>query len=282
MKSNLREAVMNPRIESPTRADGYVNAGGVRTFYAVEGAGEPLVLLHGGGCTIETFDGQTPAFAAKYRVYLPERRGHGRTPDVEGPITYEMMAADTIAFLEALAFPPAHFVGWSDGALVGLLVALRRPDLVRKLVLIGQNLNQDGARPEALALMEHFSPETFPPMLVQMYAAVSPDGPDHFAVVFEKLVSLWKADPGIDLSALARVSAPTLVLLGDDDILTIEHAAAIQRALPDSQLAVVPGASHALPMEKPELVNRLILDFLADQQVPKMMSLSDPLVTAVS
>src|SRR5262249_20567632 len=163
-------------------------------------------------------------------------------------------AQDTIAFMESLAIPPAHFVGWSDGALVGLLVALRRPDLVRKLILIGQNLTQDGARPEALALMEHFTPESFPPMLVQMYAAVSPDGPEHFGVVFEKLVSLWRADPGIDLSALVRVTAPTLVLLGDDDVVTIEHAAAIQRALPNSQLAVVPGASHALPMEKPEIV----------------------------
>jgi pimeloyl-ACP methyl ester carboxylesterase len=270
---------MNAQGENAIRAVGYVNAGGVRTYFAVEGEGEPLILLHGGGATLETFDGETSALASKYRVYLPERRGHGRTPDVEGPITYENMAEDTIAFLEALAIPPAHLVGWSDGALVGLLVALRRPELVRKLVLIGQCVNFQGARPEALALMEHFTPETFPPMLVQMYAAVSPDGPDHFRVVFDKLVTLWQKDPAIALGELARVAAPTLVLLGDDDMLTIEHAAAMQRALSNSQLAVVPGASHALPMEKPEIVNRLILDFLADEQTPKMMPLSDMVAT---
>src|SRR5207249_7490647 len=92
---------------------------------------------------------------------------------------------------------------------------------------------------------------------------------------FDKLVPTWRSGAGIALSELAGVTAPTLVLLGDDDLLTIEHAAAVQRALPSAQLAVVPGTSHALPLEKPELVNRLILDFLAVEQVPKMMALGD-------
>ncbi len=81
---------------------GYVDAGGLRTYYEVEGTGDPLVLLHGGLTTIETFGGLTPTLAQHYRVYLPERRGHGRTPDVEGPITYEIMAQDTIAFMAAV------------------------------------------------------------------------------------------------------------------------------------------------------------------------------------
>jgi pimeloyl-ACP methyl ester carboxylesterase len=96
----------------------YVNAGGVRTFYEVRGEGEPLVLLHSGLATTESWAMRIPALAQRYRVYVPERRGHGRTPDVDGPITYETMAAGT---------GPAHLVGWSDGAVVGMLVALRRP-----------------------------------------------------------------------------------------------------------------------------------------------------------
>jgi pimeloyl-ACP methyl ester carboxylesterase len=256
--------------QAPNGAGEYVDAGGVRTYYEVAGAGEPVVLLHGGGCTIETFGAQTPALAEQYRVYLPERRGHGRTPDVEGPITYETMAHDTIAFMEELGISSAHLVGWSDGALVGLLVALRQPELVSKLVFIGQNLNTEGARPEQIVFLEGMTSETFPPMLRQMYESVSPDGPAHFEVVFDKLMQLWGRDPGIALDELPGVTAPTLVLLGDDDLPSIEHAAAMQRALPSSQLAVVPGASHALPMEKPEIVNRLILDFLAREQVAKM------------
>jgi pimeloyl-ACP methyl ester carboxylesterase len=254
------------------RMQDYVAAGGLRTYYEALGAGEPLVLLHGGLCTIETWGGQASALAERYRVYLPERRGHGRTPDVEGPFTYGDMADDTIAFMDALAIGRAHLVGWSDGALVGLIVALRRPDLVSKLVLIGQPVTLDGARPEYAAMLEQMTPDSFPPMLQEAYAAVSPDGADHFAVVFEKCRALWASETGIAVADLAAVAVPTLILLGDDDLPTIEHAGALQRALSDSQLGVVPGASHGLPMEKPELTNWLILDFLAAEQVPKMMA----------
>jgi pimeloyl-ACP methyl ester carboxylesterase len=264
--------------EDPTSHAGtYVDAGGVHTYYEVTGTGEPLVLLHGGLCTAETWGAQTPALAEHYRVYVPERRAHGRTPDVDGPITYDVMAKDTIAFMDAVGIPSARIVGWSDGALVGLLVALERPDLVAKLVLIGQFINFDGALPENHELMELASPEVFPPSFEQAYAAVSPDGPEHYRVVFDKLIKMWRADPGIAVSRLANVTAPTLVLLGDDDILTNEHALAMHEALPESQLAIVPGASHALPLERPELTNRLLLDFLADEQAPKLFPLREML-----
>src|SRR5215207_9695810 len=193
----------------------YVDAGGIRTYYEVAGAGEPLILLHGGMCTVETFDGQTQVRAGHYRVYVPERRAHGRTPDVDGPITYEIMAADTIAFMEAVGIGSAHLVGWSDGAIVALLVALRRPELVRRLVLIGQAVNLEHLRPEVEAMMEGLTVDVLPPMLRQLYAAASPDGPEHFDVVFDKLAALWRRDPGIDFAQLEGVTAPALVLLGD-------------------------------------------------------------------
>jgi pimeloyl-ACP methyl ester carboxylesterase len=264
--------------EHPTSHAGtYVDAGGVHTYYEVTGTGEPLVLLHGGLCTAETWGAQTPALAEHYRVYVPERRAHGRTPDVDGPITYDVMAKDTIAFMDAVGIPSARIVGWSDGALVGLLVALERPDLVAKLVLIGQSLNFDGTRSEAVELLDWMSPELFPPSFEQLYAALSPDGPEHYRVVFDKLTDLWRRDPGIPLSRLADVTAPTLVLLGDDDLLTNEHAVAISDALPQSQLAIVPGASHALPMERPDLTNQLLLGFLAAEQAPKLFPLREML-----
>ncbi len=245
-----------------TRSGAYLDAGGVHTYYEVTGGGDPLLLLHGGMCTAETCDAQVPALAEQYRVFVPERRGHGRTPDVEGPLTYSIMADDTIAFVEALGIGPALVVGFSDGGAVALLVALRRPDLVRKLVLIGQGANSDGAAPETRAMMESLSADVLPPMLKALYAAVSPDGPDHFEAVFEKLKPLWLGGDDVEIAELASIAAPTLVLLGDRDMLTVEHAAAMQRALPDGQLAVVPGARHSLPWDRPELVNRLLLDFL--------------------
>lgn len=242
----------------------YVDVGVVRTYYEVHGVGDPLLLLHGGFCAVETFDGLTAALAARYRVHAPERRGHGRTADVEGPITYTAMAADTIAFMDAVGVSSAHLVGWSDGAVVALLVARERPDLVGKLVMIGQPVNFDGI-PERMraVLQQGLTTQMLPPMLEQLYAATSPDGPEHFDVVAEKLFALYRVEPDIALGELAGVAAPTLVMIGDDDLCTVGHAEALRRALPDAQLAVVPGASHGLPMEKPVLTAAIVLDFLA-------------------
>jgi len=250
----------------------YVNAGGVRTYYEVYGEGEPLVLLHGGLATAESWAMQVPALAERYRVYVPERRGHGRTPDVEGPITYEMMAADTAAFLDAAGTGAAHLVGWSDGAVVGMLVALRRPKLVRKLVVIGQYFNADGEVPEFRAMIDYWD-SNLPEELHEVYDRVSPDGPEHFPVVLEKMMRMWREEPDIALLELAGVRAPALVMQGDDDIVKVEHSAAVSATLPDAQLAVIPGTSHMAPLEKPDLVNRLILGFLSDHQPEKMMSL---------
>jgi pimeloyl-ACP methyl ester carboxylesterase len=250
----------------------YVNAGGVRTYYEVYGEGEPVVMLHGGLATAESWAMQTPALAERYRLYVPERRGHGRTPDIEGPFTYETMAADTAAFLDAVGAGAVHLVGWSDGAVVGMLVALRRPELVRKLVVMGQYFNLEGEVPEFRALIDYWGSD-LPEALHEVYDRVSPDGPEHFPVVLEKLMRMWREEPDIALSELAGVHAPTLVMQGDDDIVEVEHSATLAATLPDAQLAVIPGTSHMAPLEKPDLVNHLILGFLDDHQVEKLMSL---------
>lgn len=248
----------------------YVDAGGLRTYYEAQGSGDALVMLHGGFATVNTFAGFTPLFGNRYRVFSPERRGHGRMPDVDGPITYEIMAEDTIAFIDALGIGPAHVVGWSDGANVGMITAMRRPDLVRKLVLIGTAVNIGGGKPWAQAMSEHMTIEHLPPALIDEYAALSPDGREHFPVVFDKLAAAIVKTPET-LADLGRISAPTLVMAGDDDLVTVEHLEAMRAAVQDGQLAIVPGTSHTLPLEKPDLVARLIVEFLADEQAPKFM-----------
>jgi pimeloyl-ACP methyl ester carboxylesterase len=203
-------------------------------------------------------------------VFVPERYGHGRTADIDGPLTYEAQAQHTIAFIEALDIGPANLVGWSDGALAGLLTALRRPKLVRKLVFVDNFVTLDDAPAFYLPMMEGMTADTAPPFLVEPYRALSPDGPDHFPVVFEKLHTMWVSETGIEVSDLARVASPTLVLAGDGGGMPLAHVAAVQAAVPDCQVAVVPGTSHALTLEKPHIVNQLILDFLADEQVEKI------------
>jgi pimeloyl-ACP methyl ester carboxylesterase len=249
----------------------YVDIGPVHTWYEARGHGEPLVLLHGGLDSNASWGAELDALAERFRVVAPERRGHGHTPDVAGDLTYRTMADDTIAFIEAVVGGPVHLVGWSDGAILALLVALSRPDLVRKLVLIGAATDVSGYVPEFLdATRLPADSEVYQPFRV-VYDVVSPDGPDHWPVVFSKLMKMWQTEPHIPLGSLGELSARTLVMVGDDDLVSLEHTVALYDALPDAELAVVPGTSHLAPVEKPELVNRLILDFLLREPVPTVL-----------
>lgn len=250
----------------------YVELPGVKTWYEVEGKGEPLLLLHGALGTNERWVPQRTDFAAKYHVFLPERRAHGHTPDVDGPLSYRDMASDTIDFLNLVVTKPAHLVGWSDGGIVALLVAIARPDLVRKLVVIGAQFEPSSKLPEMRAMVESFTADS-PDLatLRAMYEAASPDGADHWAEFVGKMAEMLRVEPNIALDDLARISAPTLVLVGDDDLIPLEHTIALYRAVPTSELAIVPGTSHALLREKPDVVNRLILDFLVNEPVSTLM-----------
>jgi pimeloyl-ACP methyl ester carboxylesterase len=239
----------------------YIDVAGVQVWHEVTGSGPPLVLLHGAFAGASSFAAQTPALAAAgFRVHVPERRGHAHTPDVAGPFTYEVMADDTIAYLDQEMDGAAHLVGWSDGAVVALLVAQRRPDLVHRMVLIGQYYNFEGRRTGTALDQFLESPEAVT-YLRGDYDAISPDGPDHFPIVYEKTLHMIRTEPQIDLDTLAGVAAPTLVLQGDQDEVTVEHSLAVVHALPDARLAVLPG-THGLPMELPDLVNPLLVWFL--------------------
>lgn len=241
-------------------AAGYVTVAGLRTWHEVAGEGPPVVLLHGGFAGAYSWGAQAPALAAAgFRVHVPERRGHAHTPDVDGPLTYSVMAEDTIAYLQAQVGRQAHLVGWSDGAVVALLAALRRPDLVGRLVLIGQYYNSAGKAPgDFEGLLRSDETRDF---IRQGYDPFTPDGPGHFDVVYAKTMAMIETEPEIDLAALAAVTAPALVLQGDRDLVTLEHGAATARALKNASFAVLPG-THGLPVEAPGPVNALIITFL--------------------
>lgn len=246
--------------------DGYVNLKHVRMFYETHGAGDPLVLLHGAMGGAYAWPLQIPAFAEKYRVLVPEQRGRGRTPDVEGPLHYQTMADDTIEFLERIAGGRSCIVGASDGGIIGLFVALQRPDLVTKLVAIGANFHKDALVWEGFAESSADDEEWAMPR--ERYAMLSPDGAEHWPIIFNKVKEMALAEPTLTTDDLATISIPVLVMVGDDDIVAPEHTIALYESLPAGQLAVIPGASHVSFMEKPELVNRIILDFLAEEGPP--------------
>jgi pimeloyl-ACP methyl ester carboxylesterase len=250
----------------------YIEVGGLKTWYDEEGSGEPLVLVHGGLSPNETWAPQMPEFAKHFRVLAPERRGHGHTPDVEGPFSYDDMATDTIGFLEAIVGGPAHLVGWSDGGIIGLIVAMRRPDLVGKLVSISANFDTTGVPEEIQSQFLSMQPDSEGlATLRSMYEAASPDGPEHWPVVFAKFIDMVSREPRIASSELERIAAPTLVVAGDDDLVSLEHTIELFRSIPNAELAIVPGTSHFPAMEKADVVNRLILDFIENDPSPTMM-----------
>jgi pimeloyl-ACP methyl ester carboxylesterase len=239
----------------------YAELGGVRTWYDEHGDGEPLLLMHGGLVDSRFLEPNLQPLAERFHVYTPDRRGHGRTPDVEGPITYQLMADDTIAFLEQVVGVPADLVGHSDGAMVAMLVAMQRPELVKRLVMISGGFDKSG---EAAPDME-FDTDEVVQFLGPSYGEVSPDGEDHFPVVAGKIAEMARNEPHVDPADLAAITARTLVMFADDDLMTLTHAVALYDALPDAELAVVPGTSHFLTQEKPHLVNALLVDFLTNE-----------------
>ena len=242
----------------------YVQTGDVNTWYDDVGTGDPLVLLHGGLVDARWFDPNRPPLDERFHVYTPERRGHGHTADVDGPITYQVMADDTIAFLDAVIAGPADLVGHSDGAFVAMLVAIQRPDLVDRLVLISGGFDKSG---EAAPDME-FDVDQVVQFLGTAYGEVSPDGEAHFPVVVAKIGELMKNEPHIDPAELGKIRARSLVMFSDDDLVTLTHAVEMFEAVPNAEFAIVPGTSHFLTQEKPHLVNALLLDFLTNEPVP--------------
>jgi pimeloyl-ACP methyl ester carboxylesterase len=247
----------------------YVQLGDVRTWYDEHGAGDPLVLMHGGLVDARFFAPNLDALAERFHVYTPERRGHGHTPDVDGPITYQLMADDTIAFLATVVGEPADLVGHSDGAFVAMLVAMQRPELVKRLVMISGGFNKSGeAAPDA-----QWDVDQIFEFLGPTYGEVSPDGIDHFKVVATKIGEMAAREPNLRAADLADVPQRALAMFSDDDLVTMTHVVEMYDALPNAELAVVPGTSHFLTQEKPALVNAIVLDFLTNDPVPTVAAI---------
>lgn len=239
----------------------YVEIDGHPTWVEVTGDGPPVVLLHGGFSNSDTMLEAFAPLGGDFRLVAFDRRGHGRTADVDRAFHYADMADETIGVLETVVGGPAHLLGYSDGANAALLVALARPDLVQSLVLIGANYRADGLVPGAF---DDFDLESeLGAQLVAEYGARSPDGAEHFPVIAEKAMDMMIAEPTMTPDELTRIAVPALVLVGDDDLMTLAHTCSLYESLAAGQLAVVPGASHLVPLEKPALVNQLVSEFLA-------------------
>lgn len=234
----------------------YVTVNGARTWYDVHGDGEPLLLLHGGFSDSRDFiENLATLTATGFRVFTMDRRAHGRTPDVPGPVSTDLLVGDVEAFLEEMIGGSAHLAGYSDGGRIALALALRRPDLVRRLVLITTAASREGwiVLPEADG--------EFPDEVIDAYAEVSPDGREHFGVMAAKYAAMV-GEGDLDPSG---IEAPTMVLGADDDIVHLAHTVSMYQALPAGQLAILPATTHLLLWEKPQLATDVVREFLTTE-----------------
>jgi pimeloyl-ACP methyl ester carboxylesterase len=247
-----------------TQAEGaYASVNGLEMYYEVHGAGAPLVLLHGGGWTIESsFRAILPPLARSHKLLAIEQQAHGHTADIARPLSYEQMADDTAALLAQLGIERADFFGWSDGGNVALEIALRHPRLVRRLVVTGANFSNEGMRPGFAQSVAALTPDS--PRLTAQHAEYRRTAPDasQWPRVVAKLKGLWLEFKGIAPEDLRKIDAPVLVMVGDRDAVRAEHALALFRLLPHASLAVLPATGHATMIERPEWVLSLTTAFL--------------------
>ena len=240
----------------------YAEIGDIRMYYEVHGAGEPVILLHGGSTSAAVWSRQIPVLAEKYRVIVPDLRAHGRTNDGAGPLTYAGMTEDVVALLDRLGVERAHVIGWSMGGTIGLHLALTHPDRVGKLVLLGAPYHRDGLDDGFREWFRGAAPSDWAQEAIDFYRANAPD-PDHWDVFFGKLRDLVMTEPTFTEADLARVRAPTLVVYGrEETVIQPAHIEAMARAIPGAELVPIDGTGHHAYMERPEEFNAAIVEFL--------------------
>lgn len=252
----------------------YVSVNGLNMYYESHGTGQPLALLHGAFSAIGTSFGKLlPELATTRQVIAFEMQAHGRTADIDRPLSLEQMADDAAAALQQLGIEKADFFGYSMGAGIALHLAIRHPDRVRKLVLASVTYKLDGIHPGLMEGLADMKPE----MMVgspwyEEYMRIAPR-PEDFATLFAKKTEMDRGLRDIPVETIRAIKAPTLLIIGDSDLVRPEHAVEMFRllgggvfgdmaGLPKSQLAVLPGTTHVTLVDRAEWLVSMITGFL--------------------
>lgn len=243
----------------------HVEVNGVRIYVERHGSGQDVVLLHGAMGFMEWFFNQIPDLVREFRLIGLDTRAQGRSSGGDGPLSYELFASDVAAVLDHLNIRAASFVGWSDGAIIAMQLAMVRPDLVGKMVLIGANFHPDGLFDDMKKFLAERTVETLDTPSRKFYRKLSPH-PHLLGEVLGKMTRMLLTEPRYETHDLARISCPTLVLNGENENAILpEHAQALVQAIPGARFLAVPDADHLAPMQKPRFVNEAIKSFLSSE-----------------
>jgi pimeloyl-ACP methyl ester carboxylesterase len=262
-------------MEKTTAKSGYVSVNGLNMYYEIHGTGQPLVLLHGAFSAIGTsFGALLPELAKTRQVVGFELQAHGRTADIDRPLSLEGMADDVAAAIQKLGIGPADIFGYSTGAAVALHVVIRHPEVVRKLVLASVSYTLGGIHPGLMDGLGEMKPEMmFGSPWHEEYLRLAPH-PEYFATLFAKKTQMDRGIQDLPAETIRAIQAPTLLVIGDSDLIRPEHAVEMFRllgggvfgdtpaGLPTSQLAILPGTSHVSIVSRAELLIPIITPFL--------------------
>ena len=256
----LWETLPTPAHLPPSTVSGRVTHEGARIFYATYGAGPPVILLHGGLANSEYWGNQVPALTrAGYRAILIDSRGHGRSSRDARPYTYELMASDVVAVMDELKVRRAAVVGWSDGAIIGLVMALKDPGRLTRVFAFAANMDPSGVRP---AVLTNPTFSRFQREAAQAYARLSPS-PTGFAAFSKAINLMWDTEPNYAASDLARITTPVAIVDGDhDEAIKRSHTEYLARSIPGAKLIILKNVSHFAMLQDPAQFDAALLGFL--------------------
>lgn len=257
----------------------YASVNGLKMYYEIHGTGAPLIILHGAYMSIASMGEIVSRLARTRQVIAVELQGHGRTADIDRPLTYEQMADDVAALIKQLNLDKADIFGYSMGGCVALQVAIRHPELVRKIVAASGLTNSGGFYPEVLAGIKLLTPESLADTVwAQDYKRLAPH-PENWPTLVKKLVQLDMEVTAWPSASIRAITAPTLVIYGDSDVIRPEHALELFHqlgggfpgdltGLPNAQLAILPGTTHLTVITRVDWLQSMITEFL-DAPMPK-------------
>ncbi|MBL7709400.1 MAG: alpha/beta hydrolase [Chitinophagaceae bacterium] len=250
---DVKDSINNPYGHNKV-AGKYYDIRGFKMYCEVYGEGEPLLIIHGNGGSINNFIYQIPYFAKKYKVIIADSRSHGKSVDKGDSLTYEMMADDYAALLTALKVDSSYVIGWSDGGINALLLAIRHPEKVKKLAATGANLV-----PDTTAVPQQIWDMVIP-TFKQLTAKTTRTEQEKTAF---KLYRLLCEQPHIPLSDLQKIKCPSLIIGGDHDVIKEEHTMLIYKNIPKAYLWILPASGHSTPLMYKDDFNRVIERFFS-------------------
>lgn len=242
-----------------SKVAGYAPVNGIQMYYAVYGAGDPVLLIHGGLGHADLWANQVRDLMKDHTVIVADSRGHGRSSRTAEPYSYELMASDYVALLDYLKFDKVALVGWSDGGIIGLDIAMKRPERLSKLFAHAANVTVDGVDPK---VMEN---KTFNDYIARMgvdYRKLSRT-PGEFDAFVEQISQMWATQPNWSDAALAKITVPTAIVLGDhDEAITRAHTERMAEAIPGATLVILKDVSHFAMLQDPAGYNEAVRNFI--------------------